>query len=480
MGLSSLSWSGHLYHVSLPTSIILTTSPKESLLLTPYDILSKVPNLLSDTSPHLGLSPQTGSLTSITLVYHHISLGLTIVFGSLLYFSTRHSNLRLTLPPSPATQHFILSTSLTTLGLLSLLLSYQMSLGSNFSAYLSTSYESALSISVHHIWIGAASILGKASHLSIYYTRMISLQTIESHRDTLFGHLSWITIFLGLHSFGLYIHNDTMYSLGLPYSSISDPSYHLSPLPFNYTLSPSHTPISTLNYKISNLLPESSTADYLSVHIHAFTIHVTTLILFKGFLYSRTSRIISDKHNLGFAYACDGPGRGGTCQMSPWDHVYLGTFWPYNASSILVFTLCWSTSSSMWGTLDAEVTHLTNGDFTTSLSINNWLRDYLWTQSAQSIPSYGSASTSGFGYLFLGSHFMWSLSLMFLFSGRGYWQEFIESLIWSHIKLGIIPTTSPRALSITHGRLVGLTHYISSSILVTWSYLLPSILVLST
>ena len=130
-----------------------------------------------------------------------------------------------------------------------------------------------------------------------------------------------------------------MYLLGLPYSSISDPSYHLSPLPFNYTLSPSHTPISTLNYKISNLLPESSTADYLSIHIHAFTIHVTTLILFKGFLYSRTSRIISDKHNLGFAYACDGPGRGGTCQMSPWDHVYLGTFWTYNASSILVFTL---------------------------------------------------------------------------------------------------------------------------------------------
>ena len=27
-----------------------------------------------------------------------------------------------------------------------------------------------------------------------------------------------------------------------------------------------------------------------------------------------------EKLDLGFRYACDGPGRGGTCQISPWDH----------------------------------------------------------------------------------------------------------------------------------------------------------------
>jgi photosystem I P700 chlorophyll a apoprotein A1 len=36
---------------------------------------------------------------------------------------------------------------------------------------------------------------------------------------------------------------------------------------------------------------------------------------------------------------------------------------------------------------------------------------------------------------------------MFLFSGRGYWQELIESILWSHNKLKVVRL--PRALSIT-------------------------------
>lgn len=27
----------------------------------------------------------------------------------------------------------------------------------------------------------------------------------------------------------------------------------------------------------------------------------------------------------GYRFPCDGPGRGGTCQVSGWDHVFLGT-----------------------------------------------------------------------------------------------------------------------------------------------------------
>jgi photosystem I P700 chlorophyll a apoprotein A1 len=44
---------------------------------------------------------------------------------------------------------------------------------------------------------------------------------------------------------------------------------------------------------------------------------------------------------------------------------------------------------------------------------------------------------------------------MFLFSGRGYWQELIESILWSHNKLKVAPAIQPRALSITQGRAVG-------------------------
>ena len=56
-------------------------------------------------------------------------------------------------------------------------------------------------------------------------------------------------------------------------------------------------------------------------------------ILSKGILYARNSRLVSDKFQLGFRYPCDGPGRGGTCQIayfsqiSPWDHISLAVFW---------------------------------------------------------------------------------------------------------------------------------------------------------
>lgn len=54
------------------------------------------------------------------------------------------------------------------------------------------------------------------------------------------------------------------------------------------------------------------TSDFMVHHVHAFTIHVTALILLKGVLFSRTSGLVADKQVLGFRFPCDGPGRGGT------------------------------------------------------------------------------------------------------------------------------------------------------------------------
>jgi hypothetical protein len=75
-----------------------------------------------------------------------------------------------------------------------------------------------------------------------------------------------------------------------------------------------------------------------------------------------------------------------------------------------------------------------------SITINGWLRDFLWAQASQVIQSYGS-SLSAYGLFFLGAHFVWAFSLMFLFSGRGYWQELIESIVWAHNKLKVAPAT---------------------------------------
>jgi photosystem I P700 chlorophyll a apoprotein A1 len=46
-------------------------------------------------------------------------------------------------------------------------------------------------------------------------------------------------------------------------------------------------------------------------------------------------------------------------------------------------------------------------------------------------------------FFFLGAHFVWAFSLMFLFSGCGYWQELIESIVWAHNKLKVAPATQP-------------------------------------
>ena len=96
------------------------------------------------------------------------------------------------------------------------------------------------------------------------------------------------------------------------------------------------------------------TADFMVHHIHAFTIHVTVLILFKGLLYARNSRLIPDKSNLGFRFPCDGPGRGGTCQSSSWDHVFLGLFWMYNSISVVIFHFSWKMQSDVWGTMSPQ------------------------------------------------------------------------------------------------------------------------------
>lgn len=66
---------------------------------------------------------------------------------------------------------------------------------------------------------------------------------------------------------------------------------------------------------------------------------------------------------------------------------------------------------------------------------------------------------------------------MFLYSGRGYWQELIESILWAHHKFSIINLIPPRALSISQGRAVGLIHYIFGGVACTWAFVISRIVV---
>ena len=91
-----------------------------------------------------------------------------------------------------------------------------------------------------HIICGleAFCIVGGAAHGSIFMVRDYDakmnynnlLDRVIRHRDAIISHLNWVCIFLGFHSFGLYIHNDTMQALGRPQDMFSDKAISLQPI----------------------------------------------------------------------------------------------------------------------------------------------------------------------------------------------------------------------------------------------------------
>jgi photosystem I P700 chlorophyll a apoprotein A1 len=230
--------------------------------------------------------------------------------------------------------------------------------------YLYIDYGTQLSLFTHHMWIGGFIIVGDVAHASIFMVRDYDptthynnlLDRVLRHRDAIVSHLNWVCIFVGFHSFGLYIHNNTMSAPGCPQDMFSNTAIQLQPI-FSQWIQNTHasTPgsttlgattstnltwgggdLRTVASKVALLPIPLGTTNFLVHHIHAFTIHVTILILLKCFLFSHSSYLIPDKVNLSFLFPYDGPGRGGTYQVSSWDHVFLGLFWMYNAISIVI------------------------------------------------------------------------------------------------------------------------------------------------
>jgi photosystem I P700 chlorophyll a apoprotein A1 len=540
LGLGCLSWSGHQIHISLPINKLLDAGVAPQEIPLPHELLFNS-DLMAQLYPSFkqglvpfftlnwseysdfltfkgGLNPVTGSLWLSDTAHHHLALAVLFIFAGHMYRTNwgighsmkdileahkgpltgeGHKGLYEVLTTS---WHAQLAINLAMMGSLSIIVAHHMYAMPPYP-YIGIDYATQLSLFTHHMWIGGFCICGAGAHASIFMVRDYSpvqnynnlLDRVLRHRDAIISHLNWACIFLGMHAFGMYIHNDTMQALGRPQDMFSDKAIQLQPIfaqwvqAVNFAAPGTTAPnalatssyafggdIVAVNGKIAMMPIKLGTADFMVHHIHAFTIHVTVLILLKGALFARSSRLIPDKANLGFRFPCDGPGRGGTCQVSGWDHNFLGLFWMYNCISVVFFHFSWKMQSDVWGTVSSagKISHVTGGNFgTSSLTINGWLRDFLWSQASQVIQSYGSA-LSAYGIIFLGAHFIWAFSLMFLFSGRGYWQELIESIVWAHNKLKLAPAIQPRALSITQGRAVGLAHYLLGGIGTTWSFFL--------
>jgi len=547
LGLGSLAWAGHEIHIGNPINKLLDSGMDPKDLPLPHELLinrdflaSLYPSFNEGLTPFFtgnwskysdiltfkgGLNPTTASLWLTDVAHHHLAIAVLFIIAGHMYrtnFGIGHSLKEiLEAHRGPFTGnghkglyevlttswHAQLAINLALFGSLSIIIAHHMYAMPPYP-YIAIDYPTQLSLFTHHTWIGAFCIVGGAAHGAIFMVRDYDakqnynnlLDRVIRHRDAIISHLNWVCIFLGTHSFGLYIHNDTMQALGRPQDMFSDKAISLQPIFAQWiqglhTAAPSTTSpnaLATASYifggdpvilgsKVALVPMTLGTADFLVHHIHAFTIHVTVLILLKGVLYARNSRLIPDKSNLGFRFPCDGPGRGGTCQVSGWDHVFLGLFWMYNSVSVVIFHFSWKMQSDIWGSVTPQgtISHITGGNFAQgALTINGWLRDFLWSQASQVIQSYGSA-LSAYGLIFLGAHFIWAFSLMFLFSGRGYWQELIESIVWAHNKLKVAPAIQPRALSITQGRAVGLAHYLLGGIGTTWAFFLARIISVS-
>jgi len=574
-GLGSLAWTGHLIHVALPVNQMLDKGMKAAAIPLPHEYAFSTeamakffPSFSQGLAPFFtlnwsvysdfltfkgGLNPQTGSLWMTDIAHHHLAIAVMFIIAGHMYRTNGpwnplglghsikeileahkgpftgegHKGLYEVLTTS---WHAQLAINLAMTGSISIIVAHHM-YAMNPYPYMGVDYATQISLFTHHMWIGGFLIVGGAAHGAIFMVRDYDpavnqnnvLDRMLRHRDAIISHLNWVCLFLGFHSFGLYIHNDTMQALGRPGDMFADWAIQLQPVFAQWVqsihaaaigpgstapwvsgatspvwggagvLSLPTTVAGEIVQRISIAPVPLGTADFMVHHIHALTIHVTVLILLKGVLFARSSRLIPDKANLGFRFPCDGPGRGGTCQSSAWDHVFLGLFWMYNCISIVIFHFSWKMQSDVWGTVDPAtkaVEHLVPGTdvllangqtfaatqfAASSVNINGWLRDFLWAQASQVINSYNTPGAA-YGLLFLGAHFVWAFSLMFLFSGRGYWQELIESIVWAHNKLKIIPTIQPRALSITQGRAVGVAHYLLGGIVTTWAFFLARFL----
>jgi photosystem I P700 chlorophyll a apoprotein A2 len=147
-----------------------------------------------------------------------------------------------------------------------------------------------LAVYIHHQYIASLLTLGSLSHFCIFLVRDFTSSTSSSlfssvvgrlliHKSSLISHLSYVSLVLGFHTLGLYVHNDTVVSFG-----DSDKELLLDPIFSDLILDSSADRNSILQPR----LPLSS-GDLLAHHSISLGIHVTVLILLKASFDSNSS-----------------------------------------------------------------------------------------------------------------------------------------------------------------------------------------------
>ncbi|MEL6762999.1 MAG: photosystem I core protein PsaB, partial [Cyanobacteria bacterium J06607_6] len=551
-GVSSLAWTGHLVHVAIPESRgqhvgwgnFLSTPPHPAGLMPFFTGNWGVYAQNPDTANHIfgtaegsgtailtflgGFHPQTESLWLTDMAHHHLAIAVIFIVAGHMYrtnFGIGHSIkeiLNAHTPPSGTpgdlgeghkglydtlnnSLHFQLALALASLGVVTSLVAQHMYALPPY-AFIARDYTTQAALYTHHQYIAGFIMVGAFAHGSIFLIRDYDpaanknnvLDRVLQHKEAIISHLSWVSLFLGFHTLGLYVHNDVVVAFGTPEKQILvEPvfaqwvqaasgkmlygfdSLLSNPDSIAFTAWPNQGNVwlpgwmDAINSGSNSLFLTIGPGDFLVHHAIALGLHTTTLILVKGALDARGSKLMPDKKDFGYSFPCDGPGRGGTCDISAWDAFYLAMFWMLNTIGWVTFYWHWK-HLSIWSGNVAQFNENSN-------YLMGWLRDYLWLNSSQLINGYnpyGMNNLAVWAWMFLFGHLVWATGFMFLISWRGYWQELIETIVWAHERTPLANLVrwkdKPVALSIVQARVVGLAHFTVGYILTYAAFLIAS------
>jgi len=371
LGVSSLAWTGHLVHVAIPVSRgvhvgwdnFLTTPPHPAGL-TPFftgdwTVYASNP----DTAKHVygtgegagtailtflgGFHPQTQSLWLSDMAHHHLAIAVVFIIAGHMYrtnFGIGH-NMKEILdahrPPGGRlgaghvglyetitnSLHIQLGLALACLGVATSLTAQHMYALTPY-AYLSRDFTTEAALYTHHQYIAGFLMVGAFAHGAIFFVRDYDpevnknnvLARMLEHKEAIISHLSWVSLFLGFHTLGLYIHNDTVVAFGQPekqilfeplFAEFVQSASGRAVYQINVLLSSPENPASiassqvwlpgwleAINNNKNDLFLQIGPGDFLVHHAIALGLHVTTLILVKGALDARGSKLMPDKKRL--------------------------------------------------------------------------------------------------------------------------------------------------------------------------------------
>ncbi len=178
---------------------------------------------------------QLGSSAALSIVQArfvglaHFSVGYVLTYGPFVISAVSTTLSK----PAPRISgeylHFQLALALAALGTASSLTANHLDAFMVY-AFLGNDLVAISALYTHHQYIAGFFLCGAFAHGAIFLIRDATLtqwvQWLIGMRAFVLSHLSAITLFLGFHTLGLYVHNDVMQALGTPEKQIAGSRLH--------------------------------------------------------------------------------------------------------------------------------------------------------------------------------------------------------------------------------------------------------------